>query len=254
LAAPRSAAADATIAFIRALDNQAVSVIRSDMQLTEKAVYFRQVIHQDFDLTGISRFVLGPYWRVASPAEPRQFRSPFVDRLVRFYGRQLAQSGDGDFVVIGGRTGPEGFIATSQIIRPQATPIVVDWQLGISHGLYKIRDVAIDGGRMALAQRSQTAEIIARGGRPAWYAARDDAATGFSGRRRASRDGSAALTLFQYSVITGVPGASEVFASVADQDDQIGALALARSRVYLKLDGGRYQLRKPLSWYQRADR
>lgn len=66
--------------------------------------------------------------------------------------------------MIGGRTGPEGFIATSQIIRPQATPIVVDWQLGISHGLYKIKDVAIDGVSMALAQRSQVAEVVALGG------------------------------------------------------------------------------------------
>jgi hypothetical protein len=148
-AAPRSAAADdATIAFIRALSNQAASVIRSDMQLTEKAVYFRQVIHQDFDLTGISRSGLGAYWRVASPAERRQFCSLFVDRLVRF-------------------------------LRP-----------------------------------------------PGWR---------------------------KYSVTTGLLGASEVFTSVADQDDQIGALVLARSRVYLKLDGGRYQRRKPLSWYQRAD-
>lgn len=44
-----------------------------------ESVSFRQVIHQDFDLTGISRFVLGPYWRVASPAERRQFRRLFVD-------------------------------------------------------------------------------------------------------------------------------------------------------------------------------
>jgi hypothetical protein len=35
-------------------------VIRSDMQLAEKASYFHRVIHRDFDLTGICRFVLGP--------------------------------------------------------------------------------------------------------------------------------------------------------------------------------------------------
>ena len=59
LAPPRSAAADdAPIAFIRALGNQALSVIRSDMPLAEKAAYFRQMIHRDFDLTGICRFVL----------------------------------------------------------------------------------------------------------------------------------------------------------------------------------------------------
>ena len=71
-AGPRPAAADdAPVAFIRALGEQAVLVIRSDMQLAEKASYFHRVIHRDFDLTGISRFVLGSYWRVASPAERR---------------------------------------------------------------------------------------------------------------------------------------------------------------------------------------
>jgi hypothetical protein len=203
------------------------------------------VTHQDFDLTGSP---VSCWARIGmSPARPSGASSAnlFVDRLVRFYGRQLAQSGDGDFLVIGGRTGPEGFIATSQIIRPQATPIVVDWQLGISHGL--------DGVSMALAQRSQIAEVIARGGRSAWDAARDDAARGLSGRSRVSRDGCAALTFFEYSATTGVLGTSEVSTSVADQDDQIGALVQARSRAYLKIDGGRYQLRKPLSRYQRAE-
>jgi hypothetical protein len=59
LAPPRSAAADdAPIAFIRALGNQPASVIRSEMPLAENAAYFRQMIHRDFDLTGICRFVL----------------------------------------------------------------------------------------------------------------------------------------------------------------------------------------------------
>ena len=39
------------------------------MPLAEKAAYFRQMIHRDFDLTGICRLVLGHYWRIASPAE-----------------------------------------------------------------------------------------------------------------------------------------------------------------------------------------
>ena len=165
LAASRPAAADdAPVAFIRALGDQAVSVIRSDMQLTQKAAYFRRMIHQDFDLTGICRFVLGPYWRVASPEERKQFRNLFADRLVRFYGQQLGESGGGVFVVTGSRTGPNGVVVISQITRPQAAPIAVEWRLGISHGLYKINDVAIDNVSMALAQRSQIAELIARGG------------------------------------------------------------------------------------------
>jgi phospholipid transport system substrate-binding protein len=162
---PRAAAADETPAqFIRVLGEQAVAVIRSDMPLTGKAAYFRQMIHRDFDLTGISRFVLGPYWRVASPAERHKFRSLFADRLVRFYGRQLGQSGDGDFVLTGSRASPDGVVVTSQIIHARVGAIAVDWELGVSHGLYRIKDVAIDGVSMALAQRSDIAEIVARNG------------------------------------------------------------------------------------------
>ena len=53
---------------------------------------------------------------------------------------------------------------TSRIIRAQAAPIVVDWRLGVSDGVYKVEDFAIDGVSMALAQRSQIAALIARGG------------------------------------------------------------------------------------------
>jgi phospholipid transport system substrate-binding protein len=162
---PRSAAADGTpVAFIHALGDQAVSVLRSDMPLPNKAYYFDQMVRQDFDLTGISCFVLGSYWRAASPAERRQFRNGFADRLVRIYGRQLADVGDGDFVVTGSRAVPDGVIVSSRIIRPQGAPIALDWRLGITDGVYKIEDVAIDGISMALAQRSEIAALIARGG------------------------------------------------------------------------------------------
>ena len=164
LAPPPAAADDVSITFIRSLGDQAVSVIRSDMQLAGKAAYFRQMIDRDFDLTGISRFVLGPYWRIASPADRRQFRSLLADRLVHIYGRQLAEAGDGNFVVTGSRTGPDGVIVTSQIIRQQAGPIAVAWRLGISDGLYKVKDVAIDGVSVVLAQRSAISQLIAREG------------------------------------------------------------------------------------------
>jgi hypothetical protein len=40
----------------------------------------------------------------------------------------------------------------------------VDWRLGVTNGLLQIKDVAIDGVSMALAQRSQIAALIARAG------------------------------------------------------------------------------------------
>jgi phospholipid transport system substrate-binding protein len=137
---------------------------RPDIPLATKAAYFDQMVRQDFDVTGICRFVLGPYWRVASPAEQQQFCDGFADRLVRFYGQRLAQSGSGNFAVTGSRIGSGGVIVTSRIIPPQGAPIAVDWRLGINDGFYKIEDVSIDGVSMALAQRSEITALIARAG------------------------------------------------------------------------------------------
>jgi phospholipid transport system substrate-binding protein len=164
-AAPGVAAADqAPVAFIRDLGNQAVAVIHSDMPLASKAAYFEQVIHQDFNLTGISQFELGLYWRIASPAERQEFCDLFADHLIRFYGRQLAQSGGGNFIVTGSRSVPAGVIVTSEIIRQSGSPIPVNWRLGVSDGHYKIEDVAIDGVSMRLAQHSEIGAMIARNG------------------------------------------------------------------------------------------
>ena len=67
LLAPRFAAAgDDPADFIRILGNQGLAVIRSSATLDQKATYFHQMLRQDFALTDMSRFVLGPYWRVAS--------------------------------------------------------------------------------------------------------------------------------------------------------------------------------------------
>jgi phospholipid transport system substrate-binding protein len=164
-AAPRPAAADtAPVAFIRALGDQALTVIRSDLPLAEKAAYFGRMVRQDFDLTDICRFVLGPYWRLARPAERQEFCELLTDDLVRLYGRRLTQAGGGNLVVTGSRSGPDGVVVTSRIIPPQGAPIAVDWRLGISDGRYKIEDVTIDGVSMTLAERSEIAALIARKG------------------------------------------------------------------------------------------
>jgi phospholipid transport system substrate-binding protein len=165
LLTPRFAAAgDDPADFIRILGNQGLAVIRSSANLDQKATYFHQMLRQDFALTDISRFVLGPYWRVASGAQRREFRGLFEDYLVRYYGQRFAQYGGETLRVNGSRSDPVGVMVTSQIIRPKGPPIEVDWRLVVSDGRYKISDVSIDSVSMALTQRSEFAAIVQRNG------------------------------------------------------------------------------------------
>jgi phospholipid transport system substrate-binding protein len=164
-AAPfQSAAAAGPDDFIRNLGNQAIEVIRSAAGPDQKGAYFHRVLHQDFDLRSICRFVLGPYWRGASEAERQQFKGLLEAHLVRFYGQRLAEYNGESLRVIGSRAEPGGAIVSSEIIRPQGLPIKVDWRLNTRNGVYKITDVNVDGVSMALTQRSEFAGLIQRNG------------------------------------------------------------------------------------------
>jgi phospholipid transport system substrate-binding protein len=60
--------------------------MRSTASLDQKLAYFRQMLSQDFDLDGISRFVVGPYWRTASP-EQQEFRALLEKHIMADVGR-----------------------------------------------------------------------------------------------------------------------------------------------------------------------
>jgi phospholipid transport system substrate-binding protein len=122
------------------------------------------MLRQDADLDGICRFILGPYWRVASAEQQQEFRKLFEDYLIRSDGPLLAKYSGGTFRVTGSRADPAGVIVTSQIISPQGPTIEMDWQLGISRGRYKIQDVSIDGVSAAMSRRSQIQAMMSRAG------------------------------------------------------------------------------------------
>jgi phospholipid transport system substrate-binding protein len=164
-APPRPVAAGQTPAeFISVIGADVLQEMRADVPLAQKEDYFRQMLRHDADLDGISRFVLGPYWRIASAEQRQEFEKLFEDYLIRSDGPLLVQHSGGTFRVTGSRTNPAGVIVTSQITSTQGQPIEMDWQLGISDGRYKIQDVSIDGVSAAMTRRSQMEAMMSRAG------------------------------------------------------------------------------------------
>ena len=149
--------------FVRTLGNAALGVIRADMAPAQKENFFHQLLQQDFDIPGMARFVLGPYWRVASEPQKEEFRRLFEDYIVRIYSQRFALYHGEALEVTGSRSGPGGAIVTSEIVRPAGgPPIKVEWRLGTQDGLYKVSDVIIDGISMGLSERTEFASLIQR--------------------------------------------------------------------------------------------
>jgi phospholipid transport system substrate-binding protein len=161
---PAAASADPA-AMIREMGNRALEVLGKNVAPSEREARFRELFDQDFDVPTIARFVLGRYWRLATPAQQQEFVRLFAKYTVLAYSNRLAEYSGETLRVTGSRPDGDGSIVSSEIIRANgAPPTRVDWRLNWTDGAYKITDVIVDGISMAVTQRSEFASVIQRHG------------------------------------------------------------------------------------------
>ena len=160
------ASTDSAAAFLSTFINDAVDVLSNDSLSDEHRLReFRRLFNEGFDVDVISRFVLGRYWRVATPEEKKEYRDMFEDYVIATYARRL-----------GGRTGiniavgraraltDRGAIVSSQIIRKKEKPLDVEWRLRRTADSWRIVDIVIIGISMAVTQRSEFGSVITNNG------------------------------------------------------------------------------------------
>jgi phospholipid transport system substrate-binding protein len=158
------AAAQDPRAFIASLGNQAIQVLGPGVSQSQRITRFRQLFQSDFDVPGIGQFVLGRYWRTATPEEQQEFLRLFQEYIVQSYAAQLGEYGGEPFRVTGSRPSGNETVVTSEIDRPSGSRIVVDWYVVERGGAPKISDVYVGGVSMKVTQRDQFASVIQRNG------------------------------------------------------------------------------------------
>jgi phospholipid transport system substrate-binding protein len=164
-AGPQPAAAQgAAAAFVANLGQQGIQVLGPSVPERQRIARFRQLFQSDFDVPGIGRFVLGRYWRIATPQQQQEFLRLFEEYVAQAYAVQLGQYGGEPFRVTAVRPAGGETIVVSEVTRPNAAPIVLDWYLINEGGQYKITDVTIGGISMKVTQRDEFASVIQRNG------------------------------------------------------------------------------------------
>lgn len=163
LAAPAARAQDAS-AFISNLGTQAIQVMGPSVSPQARLQRFRELFSNDFDIPGISQFVLGRYWTTATPQQQQEFQRLFHEYISQAYATRLAQYGGEPFRVTGTRPNGSETVVSSQIIRKSGAPVQVDWYLTGGPGSYKITDAYVAGVSMKVTQRDEFLSIIARSG------------------------------------------------------------------------------------------
>jgi phospholipid transport system substrate-binding protein len=152
-------------AFMNGLWSQALDLLNKKRPAAERQAQFRELFHKDFDTPGIARFVLGRYWRTASPEEKQEFLKLFDSYVVYVYTARLSDFEGEQFKITGARPDQDAMLVSTDVSTPGAPqPLRVDWRLINDDGAYKISDVIVDGVSMLVTQRSEFASVIQRHG------------------------------------------------------------------------------------------
>jgi len=164
LALPRGVAAQDPNAFITNLGTQAIQVMGPSMPAPQRLARFRELLRDYFDVNGIGQFVLGRYWRTATPQEQQEFLRLFQEYVAQAYSGRLGEYAGEPFRVVGNRPNGDEIIVSSQVVRSGGNPIQIDWYVVNQGGKPKIADVYVAGVSMKVTQRDEFASIIQRDG------------------------------------------------------------------------------------------
>src|SRR4051794_3094249 len=99
--APRAQVTADPRAFVGALGARALEVLGPGVPVAQRQARFRELLRNDFDIPGISQFVLGRYWRAATPPEQQEFLQLFPEYLVQAYSARLGEYGGAPLPVLG---------------------------------------------------------------------------------------------------------------------------------------------------------
>lgn len=129
-------------------------------QLVDRIV----IPHMDFQR--MSRWVLGRYWRRATPDQRTRFVRGFRNLLVRTYTTALAQYHGQtiDYEPVNLSGGARDVTVHTKIRQTGGPPIPVAYRLHNEHGDWKAYDVIIDGMSLVANYRSTFAAQVRRGG------------------------------------------------------------------------------------------
>ncbi len=164
---PASATTKAgAIQHIQLLGEQAfASLRRSDMSLEKREAILADILSRGFALPLIARFVLGRYWRRATPEQRDSYVELFGAFVIKSYSRHIGGFAGSSFDIVGAEAiGKSDFLVTTNLRRKSGPSFKAGWRVRLIDGKHKVIDVIVEGISMAVTQRQEFASVLKRGG------------------------------------------------------------------------------------------
>jgi phospholipid transport system substrate-binding protein len=129
---------------------------------------FREMLARELDIPLLARFMLGRYWKKATPEARRAYEDAFAEYILVRYASLLGGAREiQGFEVVGAKASGTGdVLVETRIRRGGADPITTVWRMRDRNGRFVVIDLMVEGLSMAQTQRQEFASILrANGGR-----------------------------------------------------------------------------------------
>ncbi len=148
---------------------------RDSLQQDSSLIYdlVDQILLPHLDFKTMSRWVLGKYWRRATPDQQKRFVHEFRTLLVRTYGKALLEYTDEKIIypaMPALAKGSDEATVRSKIQLKHGNPVNINYSLHLKNGAWKVYDIAIDGISLVTNYRGSFASQIRNQGMEAMLA------------------------------------------------------------------------------------
>ncbi|MBP5698585.1 MAG: ABC transporter substrate-binding protein, partial [Alphaproteobacteria bacterium] len=106
-------------------------IINADVSVEEKNKVFRRLFSENLDLDFIGKYVLGRYWRVATPAQQKEFIELYREFNVQTWSKRFDEFKGKNFVFDGtsAANNPNQIFVDTHVPMQEGAPASVKWRV-----------------------------------------------------------------------------------------------------------------------------
>lgn len=148
--------------FVEQFGAQLVSIVNAGEPLAQKRQQMQPLIERALAVNEIGTFVLGRYWRIATPPQQQRFLQLFHAVLINNITSKLGDFRGVTFRMTQTTVRDGDYLVGTLITRPNQQPNNAQWVVSLEQGRPAIIDVLAEGTSLRLTQRSDYAAFISR--------------------------------------------------------------------------------------------
>ncbi len=149
--------------FVTMLADDAL-VIAKDVNQTkpEKQKALETLFQSRVDIPWIARFVLGKYWRTATPQQQQAYLKNYEAFILKTYTSKITDAKGGDYVIKQARADQiAGEYVLTIELKPEDQPsVMMDYRIRENKDDRKIFDIIVEGVSLITTQRSEFGSVI----------------------------------------------------------------------------------------------